>query len=151
MYFRAKQLLLPLGLIVFAALACNMSTANLKDLKITKDQEGKDSVSKAGPGEKVYAVSQVANNPGKVKVKFNILYDDVPGKKAGDKVEAFGAGDTTLDVDGDRPVYLAITLPPSGMENGRYKVEAKMINDKDEVKDTKSATFTVEGFTAGGD
>jgi hypothetical protein len=146
MQAKVKHLLLPLGLIVAAAIACNFSTASLKDMKIAKDQDGKNEISKVGPSDKFYAVSQVSSNPGKVKVKFRILYDDVKGKKAGDLVTNFGTGETTLDVDGSRPVYLELTMPPAGMPNGKYKIEAKMINEAGEEKDSKSATFNVEGF-----
>lgn len=145
------RLLLPLALIVGFGLACNFSTANIKDIKFAKDQDGKESMSKVGPGEVIYAVSEVANNPGKVKVKWKVMYDDVKGKKSGDAVTEFDAvNGKVLDIDHDRPVYLKLTFPSAGASNGKYKVELTMMNEKDEVKDTKTGTFEVAGFSEGG-
>ena len=72
------------GLIVALSVACNWSTANIGSFKISKDEAGKEETSNFGPGQKVYAVAEISNNPGKQSVKFRVLYDDVKGKKAGD-------------------------------------------------------------------
>lgn len=140
------NLVLALGLILMAALACNysFSTANLSDLKISKDEEGKNEASTFGPGDKVYAVTNVANNPGKQQVKFRLLYDDVKGEKAGEMVPG---AEKTFDVDKDQRISFWVTLPPSGFKNGRYKIEATMTDEKGEKKDTKSGTFTINGFS----
>ncbi len=146
------RLLLPLTLIVGFVLACNWSTANVKDIKMSKDQDGKDSMSKVAPGETIYAVSSVANNPGKVKIKWRVLYDDVKGKKSGDVATILdGADGKSMDIDGDRSVYLSLKFPSSGAPNGRYKVELTLHNEKDELKDTKTATFDVAGYSEGGE
>lgn len=144
------RLLLPLTLIVGLALACNWSTANIKDVKMSKDQDGKEEMSKVGPGETIYAVSSVANNPGTVKVKWRVLYDDVKGKKSGD-VASFldGADGKSMDIDKDRSIYLSLKFPSSGAANGKYKVELTMLNDKNELKETKTATFEVAGYSEG--
>jgi hypothetical protein len=140
------NLALGLALMVAVALACNWSTANISSLKISKDEKASTEVSDFKPGEKIYAVAQISNNPGKQKVKFRVLYDDVKGQKSG---EMLPNGETTLDVDGDRQAYLALPLPRSGFPNGRYKVEVTMSNEQGEQKDQKSATFNVTGFTEG--
>ena len=91
---------------------------------------------------KVYTVAQISNNVGKVQAKFRILYDDVEGQTAGTLVQG---AEKTLDVEGDRPAIFWITLPPSGFQNGRYKVDVSMLYSG-EQKDQKSATFDVSGY-----
>ncbi|MEO6393493.1 MAG: hypothetical protein ABIP75_16710, partial [Pyrinomonadaceae bacterium] len=99
-----------------------------------------------------FVVTTVSNNPGKVKVKFKLVYDDAKGQKSGDPVTAFDGGkEQTLDVDGSRVVYYELTMPSSGMPNGKYKAEVRMLNDKDEEKEKKTATFEVAGFPEGGE
>lgn len=138
------NLALGLALMAAVALACNWSTANIGSLKISKDEKASTEASDFKPGEKVYAVAQISNNPGKQKVKYRVLYDDVKGQKSG---ELLSGSENTLDIDGDKAATFWITLPSSGFQNGRYKVEVTMSNEQGEQKDQKSATFNVSGFT----
>ena len=131
------------GFVLALALACNWSTANIGSLKITKDEAGKEETSNFSPGQKVYAIFEISNNPGKQSVKFRVLYDDVSGKKSGDVVQN---SEKTLEVDGSRTTNFWIGLPSSGFANGRYKVEVTMSNENGEKKDEKSATFNVSGY-----
>ncbi len=140
------NLALGLALMAAVALACNWSTANIGSLKISKDEKASTEASDFKPGEKVYAVAQISNNPGKQKVKFRVLYDDVKGQKSGELVQG---AEKTLEVDGDKAATFWITLPSSGFENGRYKMDVTMSNEQGEQKDQKSATFNVSGFTQG--
>jgi hypothetical protein len=135
--------LLALGLFVGVLLACNFSTANISSLKISSDEEGNNEKSRFGPGEKVHAVAVISNNPGKVQTRFRVLYDDVAGAESGELVRG---AEKTLDIDGSRPAMFWITLPPAGFQNGRYKIEVVMLNEKGEQKDQKSATFEVSGY-----
>ena len=141
------NLALGIGLILAVVLACNWSasTANISSLKVSKDEDGKTEASNFGPGDKIYAVAIISNNPGKQSVVFRVLYDDVKGMKSGDMVEG---ATKTLEVDGSRPAVFWITLPPEGFANGRYKFDVVMKNDKGEQKDQKAATFNVAGFSA---
>jgi hypothetical protein len=134
---------LAVGMFLAVVLACSASTANISSFKIATDEEGKNEAKSFKPGDKVYAVAQISNNPGKVQAKFRILYDDVKGETAGQLVQG---AEKTLDVDGSRPVFFWITLPPAGFNNGRYKVEVSMLNEKGEQKDQKSGTFEVAGY-----
>ena len=86
-------------------------------------------------------MAQIANNGGTVQAKFRILYDHVEGETAGTLVQG---AEKTLDVEGDRPAIFWITLPSSGFQNGRYKVECSMLYSG-EQKDQKSASFDVSG------
>lgn len=140
------NLALGMGLILAVVLACNWSasTANISSLKISKDEDGKNEASNFGPGDKIYAVATISNNPGKVSVTFRVLYDDVNGKKSGDMVEG---AEKTLEVDGSRPAIFWITLPSGGFANGRYKFDVVMKNDSGVQKDQKSGTFNVSGFS----
>jgi hypothetical protein len=134
---------LAVGMFIAVVLACSASTANISSLKIATDEEGKNEAKSFKPGDKVYALAQISNNPGKVQAKFRVLYDDVKDKTSGDVVQG---AEKTLDVDGSRPVSFWIELPPGGFHNGRYKVEVAMLNEKGEQKGLKSATFDVTGY-----
>src|SRR5262245_21294849 len=135
------------SLFAFAAvlavvLACGATTANISSLKISTDEQGKNETKTFRPGDKVYAVAQISNNGGKVDAKFRVLYDDVEGEQSGNQVPG---AEKTLEVEGDRPAFFWITLPPAGFRNGRYKVEVSMIYAGDQ-KDQKSSTFEVTGY-----
>ena len=134
---------LAVAMFLAVVLACSASTANISSFKISTDEEGKNEAKSFKPGDKVYAVAQISNNPGKVQAKFRILFDDVKGETSGQLVQG---AEKTLDVDGSRPVFFWITLPPAGFNNGRYKVEVSMLNEKGEQKDQKSGTFEVAGY-----
>ena len=135
--------LLALGLFLGVLLACNATTAHISSLKISTDEEGKSETKNFKPGDKVYAVATIANNPGKVKAKFRVLFDEVEGEKAGELVQG---AEKTLDIDGSRPAIFWVTLPPSGFNNGRYKVEVSMLTESGEQKDQKIETFNVSGY-----
>jgi hypothetical protein len=135
---------LALGLLVAVVLACSATTANISSLKVANDEEGKNETKSFKPGDKIYAIAQIANNGGKVQAKFRVLYDDVPGEKSGTLVQG---AEKTLDIDGSRPAVFWITLPPAGFGNGRYKIEVNMLTETGEQKDQKTATFDVAGYT----
>src|ERR1043166_453721 len=137
------SLVLLLGLMLAVLLACSATTANIGSLKISSDEEGKNEVKSFKPGDKVYAVAQIANNGGKVQAKFRVLFDDVEGEKSGSLVQS---AEKTLDVEGSRPAIFWITLPAGGFKNGRYKVEVNMLTESGEQKDQKTATFDVTGY-----
>ena len=141
MHKNKLDLTLALGLLLGVVLACGATTANISSLKVSTDEQGKNEAKGFKPGDKVYAVAQIANNSGAVQAKFRILYDDVEGQTAGTLVQG---AEKTLDVEGNRPAIFWITLPPSGFQNGRYKVDVSMLYSGDQ-KDQKSATFDVSG------
>ena len=134
------NLVVGLGLLLAIVLACGATTANISSLKLSNDEAGKNETKAFKPGDKVYTTAQIANNGGKVEVKWRLLYDD--GDKAGQPVPG---AEKTLEVEGDRPASFWITLPPEGFKDGRYKSEVSMIYSG-EQKDQKSATFDVSGY-----
>ena len=134
--------LLAFGVVLAVVLACGATTANISSLKISTDEDGKNETKTFKPGDKVYAVAQIANNGGKVEAKFRVLYDDVEGEQSGSQVSR---AEKTLEVEGNRPAIFWITLPSSGFKNGRYKVEVNMMY-AGEQKDQKTSTFEVTGY-----
>lgn len=130
---------------VFSACSFNLTTANIRSVKISKDEDGKQEATNFGPGEKVYVNADIANNVSKVKVRFRVLYDDVEGKESG---SALPDAEKTMEVDGSRMAYFWITLPNENFPNGRYKAEITMFAENGDQKGQKTATFNVEGFRA---
>ena len=131
-----------LGVLVFAALACNFSasTANISDLKVTKDKGGTQQTSSFAASDTVYAVATISNAPGAVKAKGRLVFESVEGYPSGGPVPG---AETTVDVPGSAPVTYTFTPPSSGFPAGKYKVEVVMLNEAGEQKDEKSASFTV--------
>jgi len=128
-----------LALFVFAAIGCNVSTANLSSLKTSKDKDGKTESAGFKSGETLYAKAAVSNNPGKVKVKLYLVADNVKGMTAGDTLKG---SEVTVDVDGDG--WASYSVPVSeAFAAGTYKLNADMINDAGEKKDSKTAAVTI--------
>ncbi|HEX7317884.1 MAG TPA: hypothetical protein VF297_28530 [Pyrinomonadaceae bacterium] len=134
-------LLIPLGLLIFAAVACNFSasTANISDLKLGKDQTASQATSSFAPADTVYAVATISNAPGAVKVKGRLAIESVEGEQSG----PIPGLEKTLDLPGSGTATYTFTPPPDGFPKGKYKVEVFMLNEAGEQKDEKSASFTV--------
>ena len=130
-----------LGVLVFAALACSFSasTANISDLKVSKDKAGAQPTSSFAASDTVYAVATISNAPGAVKVKGRLAFDEVEGAESGPVPGA----ETTIDLPGSGTATFTFTPPSSGFPPGKYKVEVFMLNEAGEQKDQKSAGFTV--------
>ena len=130
-----------LGVLVFAALACNFSasTANISDLKLGKDQAATQQTSSFAPSDTIYAVATISNAPGAVKVTGRLAIEDVEGEDKG----PIPGLEKTLDLPGSGTATYTFTPPPSGFPKGKYKVEVFMLNEAGEQKDQKSASFTV--------
>ncbi|GEM_PF-5086370 len=124
---------LSLCLIVVAALACDnpfITTANISSLKTGKDAndsgEIKQETSDFKSCDTVYAVAQISNNGGKVKVKFETFIDDARGREPGETIKG---SQINLEVDGDRPAIYNLPVPES-FPKGRYKIVVEMRNEK---------------------
>ena len=136
------NLMLCLGLLVLAGVACNFSasTANLSGLKLGKDKEVSQETSTFGENDTVYAVATVSNAPGKVQVKGRLSVDSVEGEQAG----PIPGLEKTLDLEGSGTATYTFTPPPSGWPKGKYKVETFLLDEQGQQKDTKSASFSVQ-------
>jgi hypothetical protein len=130
-----------LGLLVFAAVACNFSasTANISDLKLGKDQAATQQTSSFAASDTVYAVATISNAPGAVKVKGRLVIEDVEGEQSG----PIPGLEKTLDLPGSGTATYTFTPPADGFPKGKYKVEVFMLNEAGEQKDQKSASFNV--------
>ncbi|MGH9901625.1 MAG: hypothetical protein ACRD68_07410 [Pyrinomonadaceae bacterium] len=134
-------LTLPVGLLLFAAMACNFSasTANISSLKLGKDKAVSQETNSFGANDTVYAVATVSNAPDAVKVKGRLVIENVAGQQSG----PIPGLEKTLDLPGSGTATFTYTPPPAGFPKGRYKVEVLMLNEGGEQKDQKTADFTV--------
>lgn len=137
--------LLIVAVVLFtAAFACNVSTANMSSLKLTKDKDGKEESSSFKNTDTLYGRATVANNGGKVTVKIQMNADDVAGMKKGDIVPG---SSVNVNLDGDG--VATYSLPLGGaVKAGKYTVVADIINDAGEKKDSKSVNVTITGDTS---
>jgi hypothetical protein len=138
---KSNQLASASAFVIFLALlfACNFSTAHLSSLKVGKDRAVTQETNSFAPNDPFYAVATVSNAPGKVKVKGQLVVEDVAGEKPGPVPNL----EKTLDLDGTSSATFSFTPPPNGWPVGKYKIEVIMLNDKGEQKDQKSASFSV--------
>ena len=136
-----RGLALGLGLLLAAALACKFSasTANISSLKLGKDKGVTQETSSFGAHDTVYAVAEISNAPGKVKVTGRLAVDDVEGQEKG----PIPGLEKTLDLPGSGTASYTFSPPTAGWPKGKYKLEVLMLNEDGEQKDQKSADFTV--------
>ncbi|MBC7795364.1 MAG: hypothetical protein H7Z37_00665 [Pyrinomonadaceae bacterium] len=128
-----------LAILVFIALACNASTANLSSFKASKVKDGEET-SSFKTGDTIYGKAVVSNNPGKVKVKLYLTADDAKGLTKG---ETLKGSEVSIDL-AENVNIAAYSLPVSeGLPAGTYKLNADMINEAGEKKDSKTANITV--------
>ena len=128
-----------LGFALLVAQGCSFSTANMSSLKTYKDKDGKTEASSFTTGDTLYANAEIANNGGKVKVKFTLVAEDVKGLTKGDVLKG---SEVTVDIEGDGKGQYSVPVS-AGFLAGTYKLNADMLNDKGEKKDGKSANVTV--------
>jgi len=136
-----RSLAYGLAPLLLVALACNFSatTANISSLKIGKDKGATQEASSFGANDTVYAVAEISNAPGKLKVRGRLVVDEAEGQQAG----PVPGLEKTLDLDGSGTATYTFTPPPSGWPAGKYRVEVIMMNEAGEQKDQKAADFTV--------
>ncbi len=125
-------LLFAVASFILMAQACSFSTANLSSFKVSNAKDGADTAA-FHHGDTIYGKASVSNNPGKVKVKL-YLTDD--------KGATLKGSDVSLDVDGDAPAMYSLPVT-EGVPAGSYKLNADMMNDSGEKKDSKSAAITI--------
>lgn len=136
-----RTLFYGLGPLLLLALACNFSatTANISTLKLGKDKAVSQEASTFAPNDTIYAVAEISNAPGKLKVKGRLVIDQVEGEQSG----PIPGLEKTLDLEGSGTATYTFTPPPSGWPDGKYKMEVIMMNEGGEQKDQKSVNFTV--------
>lgn len=138
---KSKHLASASAFVIFLAVlfACNFSTAHLSSLKVGKDRAVSQETNSFGPNDPFYAIATVSNAPGKIRVKGQLVVEDVAGEKPGPVPNL----EKTLDLESSGTATFSFTPPPSGWPVGKYKIDVIMLNDKGEQKDEKSASFSV--------
>ena len=129
------------AVLLVAVVACNfnVSTANISDLKLGKDESVSTKTSSFDAGDTVYAVATISNAPGKLKVKGRLVVEDVEGQQSG----PMPGVEKTVELPGSGTATFTFTPPSAGWPEGRYKVEVLMMNEDGEQKDQEAASFTV--------
>lgn len=133
----------PLIILLMVVVGCNFSfgTAFMSSLKTSKDKEGKQPAETFTAGEVIYARTGISNNPGKVKVRFQMTADkDMFGIKKGDPLKG---SEVTLDIEGDKSAYYEIPRT-QGLPGGKYTIIAEMSDDKGEKIASQSVEITIE-------
>jgi hypothetical protein len=127
--------------VVVLVVACSFSasTANLSDITLSPNRDGSSPTNTFRPDATVYAITSVNNSMGRVRVRSRVFFDNVEGQESGAMVPGL---ETTLDVDGSRPVTFSYSTT-TGFPPGTYRVEIAMMNEAGEQKDQKTATFTI--------
>jgi len=133
--------MLGLGLLLIVAFACKFSgsTANISGLKLGKEQSISHETSSFSPNDTVYAVADISNAPGKVKVTGRLVADSVEGLQSG----PIPGLEKTLDLPGSGTATYTFSPPTAGWPKGKYKVEVILLNENGEQQDQKTASFTV--------
>jgi hypothetical protein len=122
-----------LAVALFVLLGCNAGTANMSSFKTSTDKEGKTETTTFKDGDTLYANAIVSNNPGKVKVKLSLVDSKgatVPGSEV------------SIDLDGSGTANYHVAVSEA-LPAGSYKVNADMINEAGEKKDSKSVNVTI--------
>ncbi|MBX3283553.1 MAG: hypothetical protein KF756_13900 [Acidobacteria bacterium] len=135
----AGSLLIVAAVLFTAAFACNMSTANLASLKTGKNADVTSPSANFAAGDTIYAVAEIANNPGKVKVKMYLQVENMKGVPSGTVIDN---SVVELNIDGDALAkYHYETL--SSTVGGTFKMVAEMYDESGEKKDSKSETIII--------
>jgi len=126
-------------LLAFAVLACSFPPASIGTLAAFKDKAGENKATTFQVGDIIYSHAALVNNSEKVTVKFTLLPEDVKGMTKGENIKE---AETLQVVDGGGTAIFILTtgknFPP-----GTYKINAEMINEANETKDSKSINITV--------
>ena len=132
------------AMLAMAAIACSFSTANMSSFKTSKDKEGKQESTTFKGGETLYANAVISNAGGKTTTRFYLVADEAPGLKKGDTVPG-----SEVKVDLPSAGTAQYSLPiPAGIASGKFTLNAEMLDDKGEKKDSKSTAISIEGSAA---
>ena len=136
-------LFIALAALAFVALACNFSTANMSSFKTSKDKDGKQEASSFKGGDTLYANAVISNAGGKTTTRFYLVADDSPVAKKGETVKG-----SEVKVDLPSAGTAQYSLPiPDGV-SGKFTLNAEMLDEKGEKKDSKSAPVSIEASAA---
>ena len=128
-----------LSALIVIALACNMSTANMSSLKVSKDKEGKQETTTFKPGETIYAVATISNSGSKTTTKLRLKADEVSGMTKG---EVIPGSEVAVELPGSGTATYSLPIP-SSVKGGKFTLEADMHNEAGEKKDGKTSPVTI--------
>lgn len=137
------NLCLVLGILLTFGLACsfNTTTANLSEIKLATDKEGKNEVKTAKVGETLYVLSNLNNALEAYKVRWEVYTENVKGVESGKHLEPF---DMEQNVSGSTNIGYTLKLK-EGTSNGDYRVKVILLGEGGKEIDSKSAVFKLEG------
>ena len=140
-----KRIALTISVAAFfaVALACSMGPATMTSFKTSKDKDGKEESAAFKAGDTLYANALVTSGS-KFTVKFTLVADDAPGLKKGDIAPG---SEVKVDLPSSGTAQFHLTIPPT-FQGGKFTVNAELVDDKGEKKDTKTAAVTIEGAAA---
>ncbi|MEP6945241.1 MAG: hypothetical protein ABJA02_04935 [Acidobacteriota bacterium] len=117
----------------------------MSSFKTSKDKDGKQEASTFKAGDTIYANAVISNAGGKTTTRFYLVADaDSVAAKKGETVKG-----SEVKVDLPSAGTAQYSLPiPAGIPSGKFTLNAEMLDDKGEKKDSKSADITIEGSAA---
>ena len=129
------------GLLVLVLLACGceLTTANISSVKLTKDKAGSVEASTFAPHDIIYTKATVSNVPSPVKLTFRVVAEKVEGHPDNTPVPV----ENTQELPDDGWVLFTLEPPPNGWPVGKYRAEIRMLTESGTQKHQKDATFTV--------
>jgi hypothetical protein len=118
---------------------CSFSTANMSSFKTSSDKDGKSETTSFKGGDTLNARAEISNSISKVTVKFALVVEDAKGMTKGETVKG-----SEVKVELPSSGVASYSLPiPIGAPGGTYKLNADMINEAGEKKDSKSVNITI--------
>jgi hypothetical protein len=129
------------GLLVIVLLACGceLTTANISGLTLSKDKEGTVETTTFAPGDTVYARATVSNVPSPVTLLGRLIAEKVEGNPEN---LAIPNSNVVIEMPDDG-VATFNWKRDQGWPPGKYRVEIRMLVKSGAQKDQKEATFTV--------
>src|SRR5688572_15297970 len=87
--------------LTFSACSFSFSTASISSFNFGKNNTATPPVATFDVGEKINSVAVVSNAIGKHKVRYNLIYENVPGKSKGEQavtkeIDLEGSGSTNF-------------------------------------------------------
>jgi hypothetical protein len=136
---------IPCILLLIAGCSVSFTTAHITALTVSKGKDSAPAAGAFGPGDSIFARATIANNIGKVTLKWQLVAEKVEGLP---EHKALSWADKSFDLEGDGNGIYSLSPPPSGWAAGTYAVSVSMLDDAGAEKDKRSATVTIAGAPA---
>lgn len=125
------------GILLLVVLACcNMPKENLAKITFSDDERGTKTFTAANQGDKIYALSMIKNTSGKHLIRWKVT--DSNG-------EEIKLPEDQVILEGERAIWLTLTLKPQAFPEGKYNFEVKLLSENgDKEFDSQTATLEVK-------